>query len=51
MAQPLEWLLLLAEAAGHVRTEQLLDGCYAARAGAATEDGFKEFTRELRQKL
>jgi hypothetical protein len=42
---------LLADAAARQRTMELLDAAVAARAGQATVDGFKDFTRELKTKL
>jgi hypothetical protein len=33
------------------RTEELLNQTMAARAAQATPEGFKDFTRELRQKI
>lgn len=51
MAQSLEWLQLVAEAKGRQRAVELLDNSYAARAGQATENGFKEFISALKNKL
>ena len=50
-SQSLEWLLDVAEAHARERTIRLLDASMAARAGQATTDGFKDFTRELKQQL
>lgn len=49
--QTLEWLQLVAEAKGRQRAIDLLENSYAARAGQATEDGFKDFVRELKSKI
>ena len=51
LAQSLEWLLLVAEAHSRERAISILDASMAARAGQASTDSFKEFTRELKQQL
>lgn len=50
-AQSLEWLRLLEAAASRQRTMALLDNAIAARAGQATADGFKDFTRDMKKKI
>jgi len=47
----LEWLQLLNAAASRQRTQALLENAIAARAGQATVDGFKDFSRELKSVL
>jgi hypothetical protein len=50
-AQTLEWLRLLEEAASRERTMVLLDNAIAALAGQATQDGFKDFMRDLKKQI
>jgi hypothetical protein len=51
MDQSLEWLQLIGEALLRQRRMDLLDAACAARAGQATQEGFREFTRELKENL